>query len=72
MGTSPTLGAKPSFLQLLTQTVYLDYVLKFGGIVILAVAFFNSWSHVPLIIKIAYVIGPVMWFVGERFNKIYR
>lgn len=61
-----------SLLEKLTNTVYLDYVLKFGGVVLLTLSLINGWSHLTLLEKVGFVTGPIAWYVGARFSKIYR
>ena len=69
MATPPT---PTSFLDKLTNTVYLDYVLKFGGIVMFGIALFKGWAQVGIVTKFLLVSGPVAWFVGDKFNKVYK
>lgn len=61
-----------SFLNELESAVYLKYVLKVFGVVILAVSFFYAWQHVGFFIKFGFIAGPLAWFVGTRFDKIYK
>jgi len=68
--TSPT--PSPSLLDKLTNGIYLDYVLKVGGIVILVLAIINGWGHLTLLEKVGFITGPIMWYVGAKFDKIYR
>lgn len=67
-----TATGAPSFLDKLTNTIYLDYVLKFGGVVLLGLALFNGWHHLTLLEKFGFVSGPIAWYVGAHFSKIYR
>jgi len=60
------------FLEKLTETIYLDYVLKVGGVILLAVVLFNVWGRTTGFQKFGLIAAPVMWFVGARFNKLYR
>ena len=62
----------PSFLDKLQQTVFLDYVLKVLGIVLLGWGLFNCWKDVGVPTRFLLIAGPVAWYVGARFAKIYR
>ncbi len=68
MGLTPT----PSFFDKLTNTIHVEYVLKVIGLIILVVAFFNAWRHITLLEKVGFLIGPIAWYVGSKFDKIYR
>lgn len=61
-----------SFLDKLESAVYLKYVLKILGVVLFGLAFFNAWHQVGFGTKLLFVFGPIAWFVGARFDKIYR
>jgi hypothetical protein len=61
-----------SFLETLINNTHLDYVLKFFGVVLFVIGFINGWHQLHLVAKILIVIGPIAWFVGARFSKIYR
>lgn len=65
-------ATQQSFLEKLTQTVYLDYVLKVLGIVMFALALFKGWHSMGIFTKFLLVSGPIAWYVGARFNKVYR
>ncbi len=67
MATSPV-----SFLDKLTNTVYLDYVLKILGIVMFILALFLAWNHLSTFDKFLLISGPIAWYVGDKFNKIYK
>ena len=67
-----TVTPAPSLLDKLTNTIYLDYVLKVVGVILLALALFNGWSHITFLEKVGFITGPIAWFVGARFGKIYR
>lgn len=69
---APSLTSSPSLLDRLTNTIYLDYVLKVGGIILLALALINGWHHLTLLEKVGFITGPIMWYVGAKFDKIYR
>jgi hypothetical protein len=62
----------PGILDKLQNLLYLDYVLKFGGVVMLGIAIFKCWEQVGILTKFLLVSGPVAWYVGARFSKIYR
>jgi len=68
MGLTPG----PSFLDKLTNTIHVEYVLKVIGLIILVIAFFNAWRHITLLEKVGFLIGPIAWYVGSKFDKIYR
>lgn len=70
MSTSPVV--KTSFFDKLTNSIYLDYVLKVLGIVMFGLAFFKAWHLVPFFTKFLFVGGPIAWYVGDKFNKIYK
>lgn len=70
MSTVPVL--KQSFFDKLTQSVYLDYVLKVIGVALFALAMFKGWPHLPFFTKVLLIISPLTWYVGDKFNKIYR
>ena len=73
MGTqSSSLLPKKSVLEKLTETVYLDYVLKVVGVIFFGIAFLNSWHSIGVFYRLLMIVAIVMWLVGERFTKIYR
>lgn len=61
-----------SFIDKLEQVIHLEYVLKALGVITLALAFFFAWHQVHLFVRIGFIIGPIMWFVGAHFDKIYK
>lgn len=61
-----------SFIDKLESAVYLKYVLKMLGIVLFALAMFKAWHQVGFLTKFLFVAGPLAWFVGARFDKIYK
>jgi hypothetical protein len=65
-------GTPGSFLDKLQQTIYLDYVLKVGGVIMLAIGVFQAWQHEPILTKFLILSGPIAWYVGDKFTKIYR
>ena len=71
MATAPV-APKKSFLEKLEQTVYLSYVLKAVGVIMLALGLFQGWHQLHFLPKLLLVIGPIAWYVGARFDKIYR
>lgn len=74
MSTSPMPSpiSKPSFLDKITNAIHLDYVLKIAGVIMLGLAIFNTWQHMTGGNKTLFIIGPITWFVGAAFNKIYK
>ena len=64
--------AKVGFLDKLQQAIYLDYVLKILGIVLLGLGIFKCWEQVGFLTKFLLIAGPLAWYVGARFGKIYR
>lgn len=60
-----------SFFDKLDKVVFLQYILKVLGVAILAVSFFYAWQHVGLVTKFGFIAGPLAWFVGAHFDKIY-
>jgi hypothetical protein len=67
-----TLSTTPSRLEKLTQTVYLDRVLKILGVAGFIVTYLNAWRSMHLGLKVGFVCSAAAWFVGGRFTKIYR
>jgi len=61
-----------SLLEKLTQTVYLDRVLKILGVAGFVISYLNSWRSMHLGLKVGFVVSAAAWFVGARFTKIYR
>lgn len=73
MSTAPTpIVKQPSFLDKLTNAIHLDYVLKIAGVIMLGLGIFNTWQHMTSGGKTLFIIGPITWFVGAAFNKIYK
>lgn len=64
--------APASFLEKLTQTVYLDRVLKILGVAGFVVTYMNAWRSMHPGLKIGFIVSAAAWFVGARFSKIYR
>jgi hypothetical protein len=60
-----------SLLQTIETNSNFPLVLKIVGIVLFAVAFLASWSHIPLFYRLMMIVGLLMFFVGLRFVKIY-
>ena len=67
-----TLNIPQSLLQKLTQTVYLDRVLKIAGVAGFVITYLNAWRSMGLGLKAGFVCSAAAWFVGARFAKIYR
>jgi len=63
---------KQGFLGNLTQAVYLDYVLKFGGVTGFVITYLNAWHGLGVATKLGLLASAAAWFVGARFTKIYR
>jgi hypothetical protein len=63
---------KQGFLEKLTQAVYLDYVLKFGGVTGFVVTYLNAWHGLGMATKLGFLASAAAWFVGARFTRIYR
>lgn len=61
-----------SLLDTLVKSVYLDRVLKVLGIVMFALALFKGWHSLGMFTKFLLVSGPIAWYVGAHFNKVYR
>ena len=66
------MNISPSLLEKLTQTVYLDRVLKILGLAGFVVTYMNAWRSMGFGLKIGFVFSAAAWFVGARFSKIYR
>jgi hypothetical protein len=56
----------------LTQTIYLDRVLKIVGVAGFVLTYLNAWPSMGLGLKLGFVCSAAAWFVGARFSKIYR
>ena len=61
-----------SFLEMLTNEIHLDYVLKVLGVGGFVWAFLASWHTLGLGVKAAMLSSVAAWIVGSRFTKIYR
>ena len=61
-----------SFLEKLTQVLYLDRVLKIIGVAGFVVTYLNAWRGLSFLTKTGFLISVTVWFVGARFAKIYR
>jgi hypothetical protein len=66
------LSATQSLLAKLTQTVYLDRVLKTAGVAAFVITYLNAWRSMGLGLKAGFVCSAAAWFVGARFTKTYR
>jgi hypothetical protein len=64
--------ASQGLLEKLTQTIYLDRVLKIAGVAGFVVTYMNAWRSMGFGLKIGFVFSAAAWFVGARFSKIYR
>jgi len=56
--------------QKLVHSIYLDFVLKAVGILIVAITVWKGVHGWPPSLGI--IIGFGLWYVGMRFDKIYR
>jgi len=63
---------KSGFFDKLSNVVNLNYVLKVGGIIMFSLGMFKSWQHIPILDKFLIVSGPIAWYVGYKFNQIYK
>jgi hypothetical protein len=61
-----------SFFEKLTRAIYLDYVLKVGGVAAFVLTYLNAWGSLSGLHKAGFVAGAAAWFVGARFTKLYR
>ncbi|HLZ90843.1 MAG TPA: hypothetical protein VKQ28_03945 [Candidatus Acidoferrum sp.] len=61
-----------SLLAKLTQTIYLDRLLKILGVGGFIVTYMNAWRSMGFGLKLGFVFSAAAWFVGARFTKIYR
>jgi Ni,Fe-hydrogenase I cytochrome b subunit len=61
-----------SFLDKVENAVYLNYVLKILGIVLFGLGLFEAWHQVGFGTRFLVVAGPIAWYVGDKFNKVYR
>jgi hypothetical protein len=60
-----------SWIQSVETNSNLPFVLKIVGIVLFALGFLASWTHIPVRFKFVMIIGIIAFFVGLRFVKIY-
>ena len=67
-----SLGVQPGVLEKLTQTIYLDRVLKIVAVAGFILTYLNAWRSMHLGLKVGFVCSAATWFVGARFSKIYR
>ena len=67
-----TYSVQQSFLEKLTQAIYLDRVLKIVGVAGFIVTYMNAWRSMHLGLKIGFICSAAAWFVGARFTRIYR
>lgn len=70
MSTAPVV--KASFFEKLTNTVHLDIILKLLGVVLFGLALFKGWHEMSFGVKFLTAAGPVTWYIGDKFNKIYK
>jgi len=61
-----------SVLEKLTQSIYLDHVLKIVGVAGFVVTYLNAWRSMQLGLKVGFIVSAAAWIVGARFSKIYR
>jgi len=66
------LSASQNLLEKLTQTVYLDRVLKILGGAGFVITYLNAWRSMGFGLKLGFLCSAAAWFVGARFTKIYR
>jgi hypothetical protein len=64
--------ASQGLLEKLTQTIYLDRVLKIAAVAGFVITYMNAWRSMGFGLKIGFVFSAAAWFVGARFSKIYR
>lgn len=65
--TQPT-----SFLDKLQNIVNLPNVLKLLGVVLLGLGIFKAWASAGIVTKFLMISGPIAWYVGSKFPKIYK
>jgi hypothetical protein len=56
----------------LTQTIYLDRVLKIVGVAGFVLTYLNAWPSMGMELKLGFICSAAAWFVGAHFSKIYR
>jgi hypothetical protein len=61
-----------SVFEKLTQTVYLDRVLKIVGVAGFVLTYLNAWPSMGIGLKLGFICSAAAWCVGARFSKIYR
>lgn len=55
----------------LGKYVNLPTVLKLLGLVLFGLGIFKSWETASLVTKSLLISGPVAWYVGDKFYKVY-
>lgn len=55
----------------ISKYVNLPNVLKLLGVVLLGLGIFKSWETAGLLTKFLMISGPIAWYVGSKFNKLY-
>lgn len=61
-----------SVFERLTQTIYLDRVLKIVGVAGFVLTYLNAWPSMGMGLKLGFICSAAAWFVGAHFSKIYR
>lgn len=51
--------------------VNLPTVLKLFGIVLLGWGIFNAWTTASAVTRFLVISGPIAWYVGDKFYKVY-
>lgn len=61
-----------SFLDKLQSIINLPNVLKLLGVVLLGLGIFKAWTSAGIVTKFLMISGPISWYVGSKFPKIYK
>lgn len=61
-----------SFLDKLQQVVILPNVLKILGVVLLGWGVFNAWTTASVPTRFLMISGPIAWYIGSKFPKVYK
>lgn len=61
-----------SFLDKLQNIVNLPNALKLLGVVLLGWGIFNAWTTATVATRFLMLSGPIAWYVGARFPKVYK
>lgn len=61
-----------SFLDKLQSVVNLPNALKLLGVVLLGWGIFNAYTTSSVPTRFLLIAGPIAWYVGAHFSKVYK